>query len=42
MSSNLPLGAFSRLFFTFGVLPLLFIAGVQLFVLSERTDLYFA
>jgi len=31
---------FSRLFFA--VIPLLFIAGVQLFVLSEQTDIYFA
>jgi len=42
MPANSPLSAFSRLFFTFGVLPLLFIAGVQLFILSEQTDLYFA
>lgn len=42
MPPNLSLNKFSRLFFTFGVLPLLFIAGVQLFVLSEQTDLYFA
>ena len=42
MSTNSSLSTFSRLFFTFGVLPLLFIAGVQLFILSEGTDLYFA
>src|SRR5688500_17643515 len=34
--------SFSRLFIRFVALPLLFIAGVQLFVLSERTDTYFA
>jgi hypothetical protein len=33
---------FSRLFVLFVVLPLLFIAGVQLFILSEQTDYYFA
>lgn len=42
MSPNSSLSKFSRLFFTFGVLPLLFIAGVQLFILSEQTDVYFA
>ena len=42
MSANSSLNRFSRLFFTFGVIPLLFIAGVQLFILSEQTDLYFA
>ena len=34
--------SFSRLFVTFGVLPLLFIAGVQLFILSTQTADYFA
>ena len=34
--------SFSRLFARFIALPLLFIAGVQLYVLSERTDYYFA
>lgn len=33
---------FSRIFLMFGVIPLLFIAGVQLFVLSEQTATYFA
>jgi len=42
MSANPSLNRLSRLFFTFGVIPLLFIAGVQLFILSEQTDLYFA
>jgi len=42
MSANSSLSTLSRLFFTFGVLPLLFIAGVQLFILSEQTELYFA
>lgn len=42
MSANSQLGRFSRLFFLFGVIPLLFIAGVQLFILSEQTDRYFA
>jgi len=42
VSTNSPLNTFSRLFFTFGVLPLLFIAGVQLFILSENTNMYFA
>jgi hypothetical protein len=42
MSANLPLGKFSRLFLNFAVLPLLFIAGVQLFILSEQTEMYFA
>lgn len=42
MSANSSLNRFSRLFFTFGVIPLLFIAGVQLFILSEQTNLYFA
>ena len=32
----------SRLFVMFVVLPLLFIAGIQLFILSEHTDFYFA
>lgn len=31
-----------RFFFSFGVIPLLFIAGVQLFILSGQTDRYFA
>lgn len=35
-------GSFSRLFLTFVVIPLLFIAGVQLFVLSAQTATYFA
>lgn len=34
--------SFRRLFVRFVALPLLFIAGVQLFVLSERTETYFA
>jgi hypothetical protein len=34
--------SFSRLFVRFVALPLLFIAGVQLYLLSERTDTYFA
>ena len=34
--------SFSRLFVIGVVLPLLFIAGVQLFILSEHTDYYFA
>lgn len=34
--------SFARLFIRFGALPLLFIAGVQLFVFSEQTDYYFA
>jgi hypothetical protein len=34
--------SFTRLFVRFVALPLLFIAGVQLYVLSERTDTYFA
>ena len=42
MSANSRLDTFSRFFFIFGVIPLLFIAGVQLFILSERTDIYFA
>ena len=42
MSSKSTLGTFSRLFLTFAVLPLLFIAGVQLFILSEQTEMYFA
>jgi hypothetical protein len=42
MASNSTLGTFSRLFLIFGVLPLLFIAGVQLFVLSAQTETYFA
>lgn len=33
---------FPRLFMRFVALPLLFIAGVQLYVLSEQTDVYFA
>ena len=33
---------FTRLFVRFVALPLLFIAGVQLYVLSEQTDYYFA
>jgi hypothetical protein len=33
---------FSRFFVMFVVLPLLFIAGIQLFILSEHTDYYFA
>jgi hypothetical protein len=42
MSVNSRLNSFSRLFFLLGVLPLLFIAGIQLFVLSEQTEVYFA
>jgi len=42
MSSNLRLGLYSRLFLNFVVLPLLFIAGVQLFILSAQTETYFA
>jgi hypothetical protein len=34
--------SFSRLFIRFVALPLLFIAGIQLYVLSESTDVYFA
>jgi len=34
--------SFSRFFVIFVVLPLLFIAGIQLFILSEHTDYYFA
>lgn len=34
--------SFSRLFIQFVALPLLFIAGIQLYVLSESTDVYFA
>lgn len=34
--------SFSRLFIRFVALPLLFIAGVQLYILSERTDYFFA
>ena len=34
--------SFTRLFVRFVALPLLFIAGVQLYVFSERTDTYFA
>ena len=37
-----PTTPFARFFVTFVVLPLLFIAGVQLFVLSAQTDYYFA
>lgn len=33
---------FTRWFVRFVALPLLFIAGVQLFILSEHTDVYFA
>jgi hypothetical protein len=42
MSSNSGLNAFTRFFFLFGVIPLLFIAGVQLFILAAQTELYFA
>lgn len=42
MSSNSGFNAFTRFFFLLGVIPLLFIAGVQLFVLSEQTQTYFA
>jgi hypothetical protein len=35
-------GRFARAFLMFGVLPLLFIAGVQLFVLSAQTATFFA
>ena len=42
MSVDSRLGSFSRLFLIFGVMPLLFIAGVQLFVLSAQTETYFA
>ena len=34
--------SFTRLFVRFVALPLLFIAGVQLFILSEQTETYFA
>ena len=34
--------SFSQLFIRFVALPLLFIAGVQLYVLSEHTNIYFA
>jgi len=34
--------SFPRLFVRFVALPLLFIAGVQLYILSEQTDVYFA
>lgn len=33
---------FTRWFIRFVALPLLFIAGVQLYILSEQTDIYFA
>jgi hypothetical protein len=42
MTVNTRLGTYSRLFLMFGVLPLLFIAGVQLFILSAQTETYFA
>jgi hypothetical protein len=42
MSVDSRIGSFSRLFLIFGVLPLLFIAGVQLFILSGQTETYFA
>jgi hypothetical protein len=34
--------SFTRLFVRFVALPLLFIAGVQLYILSEQTETYFA
>ena len=34
--------SFSQLFIRFVALPLLFIAGVQLYILSDHTDIYFA
>jgi hypothetical protein len=34
--------SFARLFIRFAALPLLFIAGFQLFILSEQTEYYFA
>lgn len=34
--------SFTRWFIRFVALPLLFIAGIQLFILSEQTDYYFA
>lgn len=42
MSVNSRLSVISRLFFLLAVLPLLFIAGIQLFVLSQQTEIYFA
>lgn len=42
MSPDARFSTFTRLFFTFGVIPLLFIAGIQLFILSAQTDIYFA
>ena len=42
MSVDSRFNAFNRLFFTFGVIPLLIIAGIQLFVLSSQTETYFA
>lgn len=42
MSTHSPFGTFTRFFFTFGVIPLLFIAGVQLFVLPGQTETTFA
>ncbi len=41
MSATKPL-AFERLFVMTAVLPLLFIAGIQLFVFAEQTETYFA
>lgn len=37
-----PSTPFTRYFVRFVALPLLFIAGVQLYILSEQTDVYFA
>src|SRR5690242_7610936 len=34
--------SFSQWFIQFVALPLLFIAGIQLFILSSHTDVYFA
>lgn len=42
MSSHLRFSTSTRFFFTFGVIPLLLIAGVQLFILSAQTEMYFA
>lgn len=42
MSSEARFNPLTRMFFAFGVIPLLLIAGIQLFVLSEQTDTYFA
>jgi hypothetical protein len=42
MSADTRFNPFTRFFFLFGVMPLLFIAGVQLFILSAQTETYFA